>query len=660
MSSSCINRQATPKRDKVLPSSTGKSTSSGGYPSSPSSASSGSVQTPDAISSDNKSPGSSLLPRIRRQDQILDPHEFSIDYKTLPRSTGSGYTYPPALSGFRTRSLTPPEGTLLTPISADLRFPSFCDQSNQYLPPSSLAHTHPSSGHIRSISTPYGQTLPRVTTNFSIGGTAPANYLYQPGQGPQYGTSPRAVTSHSHFQPRPLHFPGPLNVPEYTLSPLPLTPSQPSPLAADLLFNPDMPDRTTTLYAYLTSANPSPPLVRHCIQPDRMSDVHFWWDVRNCKIFIPVVLSFLTIAALVRPWSDFSLQGINRIPVLSQLLTMQVPERALPQPARFPYQTDSVNALHDMYTSFFVTKVTSGLKMCTNNPSHLSMVPQKPLLAPGAPKQVPDFIAAYSSSSNADPLNVPRLVGFVRTYENWNSGMRRSSNSADRVCYLRELAILQGAMRANSCRYGFIMTEIELVCVRMGTSGGPPYFGLLELSDPVRLADHVATTGSTPGMDIATSIADSAHSSDTLATADRSMSTSTATATSSAAPQNRAHGLTVALALWYLHMLASDQPLPGQPPWRIDMGSMAACTRRIVQPRDPGMIGEMKPEGREKRDAKRNRGWAMPDDPVHRKETGKPKRWTKKMERERLAREEEEDKRKELEEKLRYEGNPYV
>ncbi|OCL03091.1 hypothetical protein AOQ84DRAFT_381980 [Glonium stellatum] len=71
--------------------------------------------------------------------------------------------------------------------------------------------------------------------------------------------------------------------------------------------------------------------------------------------------------------------------------------------------------------------------------------------------------------------------------------------------------------------------------------------------------------------------------------------------------------MTAGLALWYLHMLAKESPLPGMGSWRMDN-----CLER------DGWIP--KPNLSEKREAKRLRGWVMPEEPLSRKECGRGKR----------------------------------
>ena len=80
---------------------------------------------------------------------------------------------------------------------------------------------------------------------------------------------------------------------------------------------------------------------------------------------------------------------------------------------------------------------------------------------------------------------------------------------------------------------------------------------------------------------------------------------------------NRDDGLTAGLALWYLHMLAKEVPLPGQAGWKLDVGGAAACTRQYCLPKDTWIP---EPQLAEKRSAKRERGWIFPTEPLHRKE----------------------------------------
>lgn len=287
MASSCTRHTTPPNNSVNLAAPIGRqSLSPPRSINSPSTASPGSIKTPSGNSPypPTTRTGPTLLPKIRKQDQMLDPVGLSETYHKLPQITSTGFPCQPQALDYRPRSLTPPEGSLLTPVSVISRLGCSSELIRESSLPGTLPpiqeymhHNFPSSvvqflGHSRGGS------------SCSVGGTDPAHYLYQPFQGPQYGTSPRAASYTSAFNEQALHFPGALNIPA-TWGPVPpLTPVQHSPLASELDFSSyiRVPE-ATTLLNYLTTPNPIPPLVKYTSQPDRMSDVHFWWDCRNCK-----------------------------------------------------------------------------------------------------------------------------------------------------------------------------------------------------------------------------------------------------------------------------------------------------------------------------------------------------------------------------------------
>ena len=246
----------------------------------------------------------------------------------------------------------------------------------------------------------------------------------------------------------------------------------------------------------------------------------------------------------------------------------------MPTVPRCNLNPDTTSALHKAYIAHYATKVNAALKVSLGD-KHLTL--RSYTQHPGA-RQKPDFVSNYDSDFELTIYGDGRgrIVGLVRSYNQWNTGMRSDGPSAQ-IEYLRVLALLHRFMREHNCRYGFIMTEIELVCVRAGLEV-VPHFGFVELSAPVQLNSYG------PGK------------------------------------------MTAGLALWYLHMLAKNQNLPGQCGWKIDVGTPVAQTRHKHLARDQWML---KPEGREKREAKRNRGFVWPEEPLNRKECGKPKRYGK-------------------------------
>jgi hypothetical protein len=218
--------------------------------------------------------------------------------------------------------------------------------------------------------------------------------------------------------------------------------------------------------------------------------------------------------------------------------------------------------------------------------------------ASNSPWPKPDFISNYASDymKTYHDDTRGRLVGLVKPYQVWNTSLR-SGDQIQRVQYLHGLAHLHRVMREHRCRYGFIITEIELLCVRMGakddeytaTLGQPgvqdegptPWFGYLETAHPIQLSTH--------GLD----------------------------------PETSKPRLTAAIALWYMHMLAKEEPLAGQPGWKLHVGGAAERTRQFRLEKDSWIP---KAQDAEKRNAKNVRGWVWPEDPFHKKENLKKER----------------------------------
>ncbi|KAL9048418.1 MAG: hypothetical protein Q9162_007736 [Coniocarpon cinnabarinum] len=478
-----------------------------------------------------KQGGPQLLPRVRSQDQNVEngsdavAHHHRRNTSSLSSSTGFPVDFDPFSDRLR-RSVSPGDCNMLTPVSehAGLQFGPRLSEPPSFPRCSSGESSRP--------------------TSTNLDDSAIRKYICPSTRGmPEYITRPSSVPVSHPANSQPSLAP---------LQPSTNQPAQPNSLPAELLFeNYPEPPAATTMLDYLCAPNPSPGLVRRNTVPNRQNDMHYWWDVRN-----------------IRTWTDFNLNTINDIPNLASLLDFPVPEPALPTPARVNPEPETLSQLHDAHTTFFNTKVNAALKVCLGT-APLSMRAHKPQLGS---KPMPDFLANYDADYERTLTGgvKGRVVGLVRSFNTWNSGMHANGPAA-KIEYLRELACLHMHMREHNARYGFIITEIELVCVRAGTDS-VPYFGFLELSAPVRLE----VSGRSE--------------------------------------------LTASLALWYLHMLAKNNPLPGQCKWQLDVGGPAATTRKNHLERDKWML---KPEGREKRDAKRNRGWVFPDEPLSRKECGK-------------------------------------
>lgn len=471
--------------------------------------------------------GPTLLPRIRTRDQGLDQDLFTS--KTHRRAFSTNCNPPnqaqPSRPGYQRSTTSPPQcSSILTPVSTTSTVDTWAENSAISSPvPFSSSYAGRSFGHVRSTSTPAVDVASLRRYGNPNYRTRPV-YLTQP---PQYLSA--VLPGLPDFAPPELYVPSSTEYRD-------LTPE----LCLD--------GPTTTVMEYLTRPNPAVTLVEK-LSTGLGHHMHCWWDVRNLE-----------------DWETFGLDTIKAIPGFSYseessgLLNVPIPAAALPQPhADQPLvQPSNERALQDAITTFYAAKINAALKTCQGHQHHITMVPQR------TKEDGPFYLSAYANDET-NALGRGRVVGLVKTFEVWNSSMRKEKNSKQTL-YLAGLSHLHRKMRESNTRYGFIITEIELVCVRMGTEDGTPYFGFLELSKPITLSEQT--------------------------------------------------GLTACLALWYLHMLAGDAPLEGQCGYKIDLGPPHPPPRQHV--RKPGLEGRdawmQRVQKGEERTARTRRGWAFPEE----------------------------------------------
>ncbi|KAK3362220.1 hypothetical protein B0T25DRAFT_561304 [Lasiosphaeria hispida] len=496
--------------------------------------------------------GPLLLPKIRSQDQAIAPAAKRARTSPLPTSNATA-TFRPS----HARSYTNPEAI---PYSTAV---SFTDDSTSSLLCSPVSFSHDSfNAHSRRASScgvdnvaieKYGFPTYRQMPSYVAGGRASSSPTPPP-------------------QPQPQQH---LSQPDQYL--YQYAPRAPSPLAAAAPITPDL-TPSTTLFSYLTSPNPAPSLVHTISFPLRDPHTkHFWWDVRQ-----------------IRSWSGFSASSILSLPGASACLSMPVSSALLPTPMAAQRHPETESALHSIYSSYYLPKINNALALTSQRPLQLSVPSKSATAAVAAPNNAGMatdcmFVAnvageAASAAAIFGGKPTARVVGLVKSFDRFNTGMRVEGN-VKRVEYLRGLSHLHHAMREHGCRYGFILTEIELVYVRNGTDG-TPHFGYLEVGS-VQLAAASADGDALAGVP--------ADSEDVP--------------------------MTPCLALWGLCMIAAnDQAANGHAHWRADIGAPAEGTRRKALPRDDWMP---QPQLAEKRESKRSRGWVWPEDAIGRKELGK-------------------------------------
>jgi len=523
--------------------------------------------------------GPLLLPRIRSQDQTAEPTS-NIGNQSLTSAMIPGNNFLsnicyniPQPSIFR-RSISPAQhGYLISPVSLQSNSsPTF--SASTASPGYDQTPSRPSLSQRRCVSSSSVCTHSRNAS----GSTISEEEIKKFGYPPRYRAAASSVaqtpasktlTALGHLTPMSGFSAGPSRAssPSFPRARTTSPPARQSRLSRELIYDPacDI-GPTSTLLEYLTAANPTPALVSQKPEHSQLQNTHFWFDVRN-----------------LRSWSDFSIATIAAMPGLLQLLQCPVNASALPQPSKINNNPDTVNRLHDLCRDYHSVKVNAALKIAQGE-KHMVM---RSLTLGRTNRQQAEFVSNYQSDTGKTIYGNGRgrVVGLVRCFDEWNTGMRSESPS-QRIRYLQGLADVHRFMREHGCRYGFIVTEIELVCVRCGgepDENGVPYFGFLELASPIQMATHCSSVS---------------NNSSNLQ-------------------------MTATLALFYLHMLAKESPLPGQYGWKMEIGAPTAVTRKRHLDRDDWMP---KPTVKEKRDALSRRGWFWPNEAFSRKEAPKARR----------------------------------
>ena len=544
-----------------------------------------------AISPPSKSPvlrqhGPTLLPKIRPQDAVVAPSSAGGPKRNHRRMLSTSH----AIKSFAPytasrppvqRSVTEPlECTTLTsPVSASSSlfgtrasstFEPPCTGTTSHSKKHSISHSRSGSASSidESMLTRYGYPTYRHLPVY-CSQTSQAQPVSTQASSAYVACQPPMQSIETHDFAFPLAYPTPVEM-GFSSRNASMTP----PPSVDLAPN-------GSLLTYLTEPTQPVNLVRQLtISPVRGLNSYSWWDVRN-----------------IRVWEAFSLDTMSSIPGLLPLLNFGVDTTLFPQgpsPSSTVTPASEID-LANIINKIYFPKVNAAIQLSQGS-SSLSLYQ-----APSVDRSTgnPHFLANYPHDADRTLNGLPRgrVVGLVKSFDRWNTGMRRES-PARKVDYLNGLSHLQKCMRDHSCRYGFILTEIELVCVRAGCdNNGQPYFGYLEVSEAI---------------------------------ATKNTASASTFVTDSGTPEPAEIPLTVTLALYYLLMLAKSTALPGQPGSFMDVGGPGALTRQHIwsgtdlPENERGKDGKDKwipePQMGEKRDAKRIRGWVWPQDPWHKRE----------------------------------------
>lgn len=570
--------------------------------------------------------GPALLPKIRPQDVIIEP--VSAGGPLRHRRVLSNTRNPPGFAPYPSR---PPVHrnaieaserlALASPIS-----PIITTGHGGSSALSSLVTVIPkgkrkaSRGHSRSVSTPcideatlnrYGYPTYRQLPRYVAAQTQPSTPAT-----PATPVTPNIVFYPSRPQgsivevPRigPVRPRNPLTIPTPQYTYPQAHGAQPSPVP---LLSPkeDLISSSTNLLSYLSSPTQAIHLVRNVsVVPTRGMHDYFWWDIRN-----------------LRSWNSFSLGTFDSIHGLTKLLKTEILGALAPPVVVSPQRLapESEPALVGLIRDLYAPRINAALAV-SQGAGHLQLYTAPDMRYTGHKNHGhPHFLANYATDSEQTASGQPRgrLVGIVKSFDRWNSGMRNEAPHR-RVEYLNGLAHLQRCMREHSCRYGFIITEIELLCVRAGCDEGDdiPYFGYLEVAAPIPLKSTFTHSSVRDAPPLSTpisarSFSSSSHGSSSYSGQDSPIPEPEALEDGLCAP------MTASLALYFLLMLSKSVPLPFQPSAHLNVGGPGALTRqRILPEAKDKWIPE--PQIGERRDAKRVRGWVWPQDAWHRREGG--------------------------------------
>ena len=571
--------------------------------------------------------GPALLPKIRPQDVVIEP--VSSGGPLRHRRVLSNTRNPPGFVPYPSRPPIQRNGidatdrlALASPISPIITTghgSSSALSSPVTVTPKSKRKA--SEGHSRSVSTScideatlnrYGYPTYRQLPKYVTAQTQPTTPAT-----PVTPVTPTIVVYPSYPQGSTVEVPqigpvrphNPLTIPTPQYNYPRVQGAQPSP-AAILSPKEDPTSLSTNLLSYLSSPTQAINLVRNVsVVPTRGLHDYFWWDIRN-----------------LRSWNSFSLGTFDSIRGLTQLLKTEIPGNLAPPVAVSPQRLapESEPGLVGLIRDLYAPRINAALAV-SQGPEHLQLYTAPDMRYTGHKNHGhPHFLANYATDSEHTASGQPRgrLVGIVKSFDRWNSGMRNEAPHR-RVEYLNGLAHLQRCMREHSCRYGFIITEIELVCVRAGCNEGDdvPYFGFLEVAAPIPLktaSSHSQSAREAPPLATpisARSFSSSSHGSSFYSSQDSPVHEPDVSEDGLSGP------MTASLALYFLLMLSKSVPLPSQPSAHLNVGGPGALTRqRILPEAKDKWIPE--PQIGERRDAKRVRGWVWPQDAWHRREGG--------------------------------------
>jgi hypothetical protein len=220
----------------------------------------------------------------------------------------------------------------------------------------------------------------------------------------------------------------------------------------------------------------------------------------------------------------------HSIPGLHALLSIALPTLTFPTPPRTSLQPETETELQSIYNSFYATKLNAALSLSLG-PRHLVMRPSKSTTDAS-------FISNYTDDTSQliYGRGLGRVVGLVKSFDRWNTGMRVEGNHR-KVEYLRGLAHTCTATCASTAVDTASSSPRSSSSLSETAAENVPHFGYLEIQT-IQLAAHDNPQTCT-FEEVEGSFVDAGEEN----------------------VVQRKPKMTALLALWYLHMLARDDVL---------------------------------------------------------------------------------------------------
>ncbi|RKF65620.1 putative sialidase protein [Erysiphe neolycopersici] len=270
----------------------------------------------------------------------------------------------------------------------------------------------------------------------------------------------------------------------------------------------------------------------------------------------------------IREWESFSLEEFSKINSLQHLLERDLPKSSLPTPVISCCTSDHNG-------EYFAAKINTALSQFQEH-RYLKMQVHK-----DEKTNEEIFLSSCDGYASSDEKQ-DRIVGLRKHLNGWDLIWgKNAAKLKQELDYLESLAQLHYYLREYGCRYGYILTDDNLVVVRHGVEK-TPNFGFLETKifplNPSRR----------PSLD------ENGEPSECLN------------------PRMK-KGLVqegpALLALWYLHMLARDITIPGNASWDIDTDSYSDKSKHMFLTRDTDLLKILDADVRR---AKRRKRWTTP------------------------------------------------